>query len=63
MADVAPFWRIQWDGDTYEWFGLSSLTSGRLRAFKQYYGVEYGKANAFNALFLGGDVDAVACVI
>jgi hypothetical protein len=62
MADN-PYWEIEYDGTKYQWFGISSLTAGRLRAFKGFFGDEYGKANAFNQAFLSGDVDAVSCVV
>ncbi len=56
-------WIIKWEDHEYEWFGISSLNSSRLRAFKQYYGPDYGKALTFQTLYMSGDVDAVACVI
>src|SRR5665213_1700828 len=56
-------WRIKWEGEELEWRQFSDLTLRRLRHFKQWFGTDYGKAGAFNVLWLQGDVDAYACVI
>ena len=56
-------WRIKWEGEEYEWKQFTGLTLRRLRHFKQWFGTDYGKAGAFNVLWLQGDVDAYACVI
>jgi hypothetical protein len=64
-----PGWAIPWTDDktgveyTLIWKGIESLTVSRLRAFKNWYGPDFGKAYSFNLSFLQADCDAVACVI
>ena len=62
MSD-SPYWVITFENHDYHWYGLSSLSSGRLRAYNNTYGPEFGKAYALNQLFLAGVVDAVCCVV
>ena len=64
-----PGWAIPWTDEktgteyTLIWRGIESLTVSRLRAYKQHFGPDYGKAYSFNLQFLQADCDAVACVI